>query len=81
KFLRGRILKYSHKPLCSTSGIIRFIVKPGDVVKVGQPLAKVYNVLGKPQETLLALEDGILLGHSDSSVSLPGLSVVAFGII
>lgn len=79
--LKGRILKYSHQPLCSTSGIIRFIVKPGDIVKKGQPLARVYNILGKHQETLTALNDGILLGHSDSSVALPGLSVLAFGVI
>ena len=79
--LKGKILKYSHQPLCSKSGIIRFIVKPGTIVKPGQPLAKIYNVFGKLQEVLIAPYEGIILGHSDSSVALPGLSVIAAGRI
>lgn len=79
--LKDKILRYSHQPLCSTSGIIRFLVKPGQIVKAGQSVAKIYNVFGKLEETLLATDDSILLGHSDYSVALPGLEVLAFGII
>jgi predicted deacylase len=81
KFLKGKILKYSSQPLSSTSGIIRFLVNPGDFVEKGHPLAKVYNTFGRLQETIIALHDGIVLGHSDSSVAFPGMAVVAFAIV
>jgi predicted deacylase len=77
----GRILDYSDKPLSSTSGIVRFLAKPGDVVAKGQAIAKVYNAFGKLQETMTAARDGIVLGHSDSAVAFPGMPMMAFGII
>ncbi len=43
----GKILTYSQEPLSSTSGIIRFIAKPGDLVHPGQPVAKIYSTFGK----------------------------------
>lgn len=75
----GKILKYFDKPYSSKSGIIRFMAKPGDVVKKGQPLGRIVNAFGKLQETVIALEDAIVLGHSDSSVVFPGMPVMAFG--
>jgi predicted deacylase len=77
--LDGKTLIYSDKPVSSTSGIIRFAAKPGDLIKKGQPFAKIYNPFGKLQETLLSQGDGVVLGCSDSSVAFPGISVMAFG--
>ncbi|MFA5029151.1 MAG: succinylglutamate desuccinylase/aspartoacylase family protein [Patescibacteria group bacterium] len=79
--LRNKILKYSHQPVVSTSGIIRFIVKPGQVVKKKQVLARVYNVFGELKETLFATNDCVILGHADSAVALPGEAVIACGVI
>ena len=79
--VRGQILKYSHLPLSSTSGIIRFHAKPGDLVTRDQPVAKIYNTFGKLQETIRALSDGIVLGHADFSVAFPGVPVIAFGML
>ena len=79
--LKGKVLRYSHRPLCSKSGIIRFMIKPGQIVKPGQPIARVYNVFGKLVETLTAVSEALVLGHSDSAVALPGRPVVAFGLI
>lgn len=79
--LKGKILHYSHQPLSSTSGIIRFMVKSGELVKKDQPIARIYNVFGKLRETLLAQRDGIVLGHSDSSVAIPGDPIVSFGFL
>ena len=73
-------LRYSDKPYGAKSGIIRFLAAPGDVVKAGQPLARIVNAFGRRQETMTALHDGIVLGHSDSSVAFPGVPVMAFGI-
>lgn len=80
KNIPKRILTYSDKPLSSTSGIIRFLIKPGDVVCKDQPVAKIYNALGKLQETLRAREQSIVLGYSDYSVAFPGKPVVAYGV-
>jgi predicted deacylase len=49
-------------------------------VRRGQKLGKVYNAFGKLQETVVALKDGVVLGHSDYSVTFPGAPVMVFGV-
>ncbi len=78
---QNKELRYSDHPVSSESGIVRFLVKPGDIVHKGNPIARIYNVFGKLQETLQSQEDGVILGTSDSSVALPGIPVAAFGIM
>lgn len=75
-----RVLTYSSKPLCSTSGIIRFTKKPGDRVKKGERIARVYNAFGKLIETIHSVHNGIILGHNDYAVAFPGSPVMAFGV-
>ena len=77
----GKLLRYSDKPYSSKSGIIRFIAKPGEEIRRGQRFARVVNAFGKHQESITAINDAIVLGHSDSSVVFPGMPVMAFGII
>ncbi|NQU42364.1 succinylglutamate desuccinylase/aspartoacylase family protein [bacterium] len=79
-FCRERNLRYHDRPYSSTSGIIRFLPRAGDIVEPRQPLARVYNAFGRLQETIRAAQTGIVLGHSDSSVTFPGLPVMAFGV-
>jgi len=74
---KGKTLRYSHLPLASSSGIIRFLVKPGEVVNKGQPLTRIYNVFGKLQETLKAERESLVLGHSDFAKSYPGAEVIS----
>jgi uncharacterized protein len=76
----AKTLKLSSLPVSSASGIVRFLRQPGDIVKKGQPVAKIYNAFGKLQDTLLCQNDGIVLGHSDFSVAFPGAPVMAFGV-
>ncbi|MBL1141416.1 MAG: hypothetical protein D8M62_05180 [Proteobacteria bacterium] len=80
KKYKGKLFKYSDQPYSSKSGIIRFLAKAGDEINQGQPFAKVVNAFGKHQETVRAINDGIVLGHSDSSVVFPGMPIMAFGI-
>ncbi len=80
KAVKGKALRFSSLPVSSTSGVIRFLVQPGDLVKKGQAVAKIYNAFGKLLDTILCLNDGIVLGHSDSSVAFPGAPVMAFGV-
>ena len=77
---KGKTLKFSSLPVSSASGIIRFLTKPGDLVKKDRAVAKIYNAFGKLQDTLLCKQDGVVLGHSDFSVAFPGAPVMAFGV-
>jgi len=77
---KGRVLTYYHQHVSSTAGITRYLAKPGDVVRRGQPIARVYNVFGKHQETIVAKYDGIVLDHTESSAALPGVPMMAFGV-
>lgn len=77
--LKNKILKYSDQS-SSTSGIIRFLVEPGEVVQKGQPVARIYNVFGRLEETIIASGDGIVLGHADYSVAFPGSLIMSFGV-
>lgn len=79
--IEDRILTYSSTPLCSTSGIIRFSRKPGELVKKGERIARVYNAFGKLVETIYSVHNGIILGHNDYAVAYPGSPVMAFGVI
>lgn len=76
--LKDKTLRYIYQN-SSSSGIIRFLAKPGELVKKGQPVARIYNAFGKLQETITALNDGIVLGHADYSVAFPGASIISFG--
>lgn len=80
QFGEGKILVYSDKPYGSKTGIIRFLAKPGDIVSAGQPIAKIVNAFGRLQETVVAADAAIVLGHSDSSAAFPGMPIMAFGI-
>ncbi len=81
KIIRRRLLTYSNKPLTSKSGIIRFFVKPGQIVKKDTAVARVNNIFGKVEEILRAPHDGIVLGYSDSAVVVPGMTVIALGLL
>lgn len=76
----SNVFHYFDQPYSKASGIIRFLAQPGEYIKTGQPFAKISNAFGKHQETLRARRDGIILGHTDSSVVFPGMPIMAFGV-
>ncbi len=75
-----KLLHYQDRPFAMTSGIVRFHVRAGERVQVNQLLARTYNAFGKVLERLRATDDGIVLGHADTSVALPGVPLLAFAI-
>lgn len=77
---RHRILHYWSRPFAASTGILRFMVKPGDNVLVDQPIARIYNAFGRRQEVMRARKNGVVLGHSDFSAAFPGMPVMAFGV-
>lgn len=80
EFRRKQVLMYSDKPHCSQTGVIRFLVNPGDLVEKGQPVVRIYDVFGRLAETITARSRSIVLGTSDSSVAFPGMAPVAYGV-
>lgn len=74
---RKQALRYKDRPLCTTSGLIRFFVAPGEEIREGQDLAAVYSAFGSREETLTADGDGFVLGLEDHARVLPGRAVIA----
>ena len=70
-------LRYTNRPLCTTSGLIRFAVSPGQGIRKGQLLARVYSAFGSCEESLQAHADGFVLGLEDHARVLPGREVIA----
>jgi predicted deacylase len=73
----ARVLRYTDRPLCTTSGLVRFSVEPGQEIRNGQQVATVYSAFGSPEETLTAGGDGFVLGLEDHARVLPGRAVIA----
>jgi predicted deacylase len=73
----AQALRYTDRPLCTTSGLIRFLVEPGQEIRKGQRLATVYSAFGSQEETLAAGGDGYVLGLEDHARVLPGRAVIA----
>jgi len=78
--LHGKLLDISAGASCTVMGIIRFLVRPGSVVKKDQPIARIYNAFGKLRETLVSPGDGIVLSYTDYAVTYPGSYVIAYGL-
>jgi predicted deacylase len=74
-----KVLEYSQLPLSSSNGIIRFLVRPAEVVAAGQPVARITNSFGSLVEKLSAPGRAVVLGLADSSVAYPGAPVMASG--
>jgi predicted deacylase len=74
---RSRVLDYTDRPHCASNGLIRFLVAPGDQIRVDQPLARVYSAFGSVEETLRAECTGFVLGVTDQARATPGSEVIA----
>lgn len=77
---RGRMLRYGHRPCPSTTGIVRYLVEPGQVIGASTPLASVHNVFGRRMELLRSTDEALVLGCSDSSLAVPGVPIVALAM-
>jgi len=53
-------------------GILRFHIRPGDLVEAGQPIATNYAIFGKDPSVLASPVDGIVLGITTIPLVKPG---------
>lgn len=75
------VLRYASRPLCTSSGIVRFSVAPGDPIEAGQKVAQIFSAFGSLEETLRAEKAGYVLGVADHARALPGTEVIAIAEI
>ena len=73
----ARLLSYTNRPLCSSSGLVRFVVTPGDRVRANQVVARIYSAFGSREETLRATSAGYVLGLADHARAVPGSELIA----
>lgn len=73
----SRVLDYTSRPHCTSSGLIRFAVTPGDRIKAEQTVARVFSAFGSIEETLRADRAGYVLGVADHARAVPGSEVIA----
>jgi hypothetical protein len=71
------VLDYTSRPKCTSSGLVRFMVTPGDQVKAHAIVAKVFSAFGSVEETLRAEQAGFILGVADHARAVPGSEVIA----
>jgi hypothetical protein len=71
------VLGYTSRPHCTSSGIVRFSVTPGDEVGKDQKVAQIFSAFGSLEETLRARRPGYVLGIADHARALPGTEVIA----
>lgn len=65
---------------CDHTGIIDYMVKPGEKFTKGQTLGKIRNVYGKEIALINAPSDGVLFSHEDQSIALPGQNLFTYVI-
>lgn len=64
--------RIEEKSTVSSSGIIEYKVKAGQMVKKGQVMARIKNVFGRTEEIYRAQSSALVLSLSDYSVVFPG---------
>jgi predicted deacylase len=79
--VEDKILNYDYTCQASKSGVIRYSAKPGQHIKKGELLCRIYNPFGKLEETVLAEKDCYILGHNDISIANPGTALYALAYI
>lgn len=77
-----RIRRSSH-PRAKQSGIIQFLVNPGDQVTKGQPIAKISDIVGRPlgDDGYIRTDyDGFMIGLRSEMTVYPNDSIAEMGI-
>lgn len=62
------------------TGLIDYLVSPGDSFTAGQPLARIKNIIGEEIEWIPAPQDGFVLALAERAVSFPGISLMTIAL-
>lgn len=78
--LENKLYKFAEKITTSSSGIMKFKVKPGEKISKGQILGSVRNAFGKKIEVITAKRDGFLFSHDDQAITFPGQGLFTMAV-
>lgn len=78
---RERIRRHDH-PRAKRSGLINFLVEPGDRVTKGQPVARITDIFGKPlgDGYIRTEHDGYIIGLKTGVTVYPNDAIATIGI-
>ncbi|MHA2156257.1 MAG: succinylglutamate desuccinylase/aspartoacylase family protein [Candidatus Hodarchaeales archaeon] len=78
---KERARRFDH-PRVKRSGIIRFIVKPGDIVTKGQLIAKITDIFGRPLDDgyIRTEYDGVMVSLQTELTVYPNDTIAEMGI-
>lgn len=62
------------------TGLIDYLVSPGDAFTTGQPLARIKNIVGEEIERIPAPQDGFVLALAERAISFPGISLMTIAL-
>ena len=62
------ILSYGKSVSAEQAGVLRYIAEPGEQVKKGETIAKIYNEFGENLKNIIAPENALVLGHSEKAL-------------
>jgi predicted deacylase len=78
----GYPIRRKSTPHVKEAGVAIHLVQPGDIVKAGDPVARLYDIWGRPlaDPEVLSDHDGIVLGRAHGIYYYPGENVLTMGV-
>jgi predicted deacylase len=78
----GFPVRRSSTPRVSLASVVLHLVEPGDMLKAGDPVARVFDVWGRPlgDGVLCSEHDGFVIGRSHGIYYYPGAAVLSMAI-
>lgn len=62
------------------TGILEYLVQPGDSFAAGQPLVRIKNILGETVSMVSAPQEGFVLTLSERAIAFPGIQLMQLAI-
>jgi len=64
----------------NNSGIVEYLVQPGDIVKKGTPIARIKNLYNETVEYIKVTDDCVIVSYADQNVCFPGTELFSCAI-
>ncbi len=64
----------------NSSGIVEYLVQPGDMVKSGSPIARIKNLYDQTVEYIKVREDCVIVSYADQNVCFPGTELFSCAV-
>lgn len=78
KKVKNKVLKNSFAVYAKDSGTIKYTKDPGELIKKGEIIAKIYNQFGDYVDSMAVAKDLLLIGHSEKAYVTKGEEILWF---